>query len=116
MNDEDCANLYNNSKMVINFCKNRQNKSQVKGRVFEAILCGSLLMEQENSETAKYFEPNEEYIPWNNFDDLIEKVNYFILNDNERKSLSEKASLKAHEKYSSQNYWRNLLTKAQIIS
>lgn len=112
--DEQCAEIYNSSKIIINFCNNRQGKPQVKGRVFESILCGALLLEQENNQTSEYFIPYKEYVPWVNYEDLVEKIKYFLSHENERAEIALKGSHKAKESYSSEKYWAKILSRAKL--
>ena len=50
--------------------------NQLKGRVFEAMLSGSLLFENKNELTSSLFVPNAHYIEYENFQDLIKLLDF----------------------------------------
>ena len=109
LTDNQCADIYRRSKIVMNFCLNKQGKSQVKEKVFETTLCGALLLEQENNETSQYFTPYADYIPWKDENDLIEKIKYYLSHDEERIAISLNGTKKANEFYTGKVYWELLL-------
>jgi glycosyltransferase involved in cell wall biosynthesis len=115
LTDNQCADIYRRSKMVINFCLNEEGKAQIKGRVFETTLCGALLLEQENNETSQYFTPYIDYIPWKDENDLIEKIKYYLSHDEERKAITLSGSEKANKLYTGKVYWELLLKKINNV-
>lgn len=109
------ADLYKHSKLVVNFSLTPSNQHQVKGRVFEATLCGALLLEQENEETAKYFEPYKDYVPWTDKNDLISKIKYYLKNTAEMELIRKSGAKKANDHYSGRSYWERIFQKANEI-
>jgi glycosyltransferase involved in cell wall biosynthesis len=105
------SRLVRQSKMGINFSKNIEGEGyyQVKGRVFEIISSKSLLLEEKNNGTSHFFKPNEEFIEFENFDDLVDKINFYSENGNERLKIAENGYKKFQEKYTPKIFWNTIL-------
>jgi len=108
---EEYANIYKRSKIALNFSKNSLFIDQTKARIFEATLCGALLLENENSETKKYFEPMVDYVAFKDFDDLVDKVNYYLRHDDDRTRIAAHGYQKVTEKYNNINFWKSIFSK-----
>ncbi|MHB1663832.1 MAG: glycosyltransferase family protein [bacterium] len=105
LSHSQCADIYNRSKIAVNFSLSFSGIPQLKGRVFESILCGCLLLEQENSETKKYFTPFEDYIPWINKEDLTKKIKYYLENPKKAEEIAINGYKKAISLYTGFTYW-----------
>jgi hypothetical protein len=103
------ANIMRKSKITLNFSVSTLDRHQVKGRVFEAMFCGSCLMESENSETSKFFKPMVDYVPYSSKEDLLEKTRYYLTHERERKQIALNGYKKVCEKYNHTNFWKNIL-------
>ena len=106
----DYSLLIRKSKISLNFSKPvfDEQGSQCKGRVFEIILSGSLLMEQKNIETQRWLTPDKDYVEWQNEKQLVEKIKYYLQNTRERQRISNSGYKKANEKYSAKIYWQTV--------
>ncbi|HOL68191.1 MAG TPA: glycosyltransferase, partial [bacterium] len=91
---QEYAGLLMRSKIVLNF-SNPWPYCQVKGRVFETTLCGAMLLESENPETCRWFEPMVDYISFKDESDLVEKARYFLKHEEERMKVAAKGKKKA---------------------
>lgn len=110
---EEYAEILMRSKIVLNFSYARfNNLVQAKGRIFEATLCGAMLLESANSETAKWFEPMYDYVPFEDETDLVKKARYYIANDEERLTIAQRGHHKALTNYTGEIFWRTILDKA----
>jgi hypothetical protein len=69
-------------------------ESLVNARSFEIVNQGTLLLEEWGRETAKWFVPFEEYIPWFDERDLADKVRYFDRNRAEAMEIARNAQHK----------------------
>ena len=80
----DLIRIYNQSKIVLNISKtSRGDKIQIKGRDFEVPGCGSLSLTQETEEIREYFEPDNEIVTYENGDDAIHKIKYYLSHEKE---------------------------------
>ena len=107
---DEYARVYMRSKIALNFCSTGPH-IQTKGRVFEATLCGALLMEAENSQTAKWFEPMTEYVAFRDESDLVGKVKYYLAHSSERREIAMRGHQKAKERYTGEMFWQVVLGK-----
>lgn len=112
---EEYACTFQRSKITLNFSNymTTTNIKQYKGRIFEATLCGAMLMELENPETAKWFEPMIDYIPFTDEKDLVDKVNYYLNHEEERVLIAERGHRKAVSLYTGTRFWHEILQRVQ---
>jgi spore maturation protein CgeB len=81
--------IFNQTKINLNLC-NAYNEtfSQIKGRVFEIPGCGGLLMTDNVNHLQKYYTPNKEIIVYDDLDDLVKKINYYLAHPVERERIA----------------------------
>lgn len=112
---EAYVNVLQRAKICLNFAKHRgQPFVQAKGRIFEATLCGALLMDADNSQTKKWYSPGEHYISFKDERDLVEKVKHYLNNDGERGSIAQAGWLKASTSYTPRNFWKAVFERAGV--
>lgn len=109
---EAYAELHRRSKIGLNFSDARGRGAQVKGRVFEILLSGTMLMESANPETEKWLTPMVDYVPFDSTSDMLDKIRYYLAHEDER-ALIAAAGLKiAQSRYSAQHFWQFILDEA----
>ncbi len=113
LSTEDYAHIHMRSKIVLNFSRGgywsddpHYRIHHAKGRIFEATLCGAMLLESENPETRIWFEPSVDYVPFTDENDLVEKAKYYIDHDIEREKIAANGHRKATEMYTSERFWK----------
>ena len=79
------ANILNRSKISINFSKS-VHFDQLKGRIWEILLSGSLLLETKNTQTDTLLVDGKEYVSFTNEENMINKIRYYLMNDVEEKN------------------------------
>lgn len=102
------------SKIVLNFSYS-VDSHQLKGRVFEAMLCGAMLMESENPQTRCYFTPGEDYVSFDSEDDLTDKIRYFLEHEDERLEIAARGELKARKYYNHTEFWGKVISKLKEV-
>ncbi len=106
------ARIHMRSKIALNFCRTaRGGHVQCKGRVWEVVLCGAMLLESDNQETAKWLEPMVDYVPFSNEKDLVDKAKHYLAHPSERNAIAERGHCKARERYSGEMFWRTVFDK-----
>ncbi len=108
---DEYALVYKRSKIALNFCYHPSGMVQIKGHVFEATSCGAMLMEADNPETAKLFEPMVDYVPFTDERDLVDKVRYYLAHDDEREEITANGHKKVNEKYNPEIFWQIVIEK-----
>lgn len=66
----------------------RKGTQQIKGRNFEVPGCGSFLMTNYVAHLEDYFEIGKEVVCFENQKDLLEKIRYYLKNDEEREAIA----------------------------
>ena len=67
---------------------NLQQISQIKGRNFEVPGCGGFLLTDYVKGLDEYYLPDVDIVCYNSFDELMEKVNYYLVRDELRESIA----------------------------
>jgi glycosyltransferase involved in cell wall biosynthesis len=103
-------------KICLNFSRLRGGLDlvQAKGRIFEATLCGALLLDAENDQTRRWFTPAEEYVPFADEHDLVEKVKHYLEHEDQRESIARRGWLKAVTSYNSYRFWQTVLDRIGV--
>ena len=105
------ADLIKSSKIGINFSGNPGGFHQCKGRVYEILSSKSMLLENVNDSTRKLFTPGIDYIEFNSPQDLIEKIKYYLLHEEERIKIANNGYNKYISNYSSKIFWDTIIDK-----
>ncbi len=104
------------SKIALNFCEHRtEGYAELKGRVFEAMQCRTMLLEGEGRETPKFFERGKDYVSFTTKEDLLEKVKYYLEHDSERQAIAEAGYKKVTDIYTSKNLWAYTLETIDLL-
>lgn len=112
---EQYAQLLKNSKISINFPHKPDGIVQTKSRVYETMLCGTLLLERENNATTNWFVPGEDYVTFTDENDLLRKIRFYLKREDERLRISQNGYNKMKEFYNSQIWWDKVINKAKEL-
>ena len=85
---------------------------QLKGRIFETIHCGALLLCDINPYINTYFTPGEDYVPFRDYEDMVRKCVYYLEHEDERAAIARRGHAKAVKYYNYRVFWRSLLARA----
>lgn len=107
---QEYAKGMRNSKISINFSQS-VNSDQFKSRILEVMLSGSLLMESDNEQIKMHFEPMVDYVPFTSKEDLLQKINYYLDNENKRSEIAKNGQNKALSKLHSDIFWKQVIQK-----
>ena len=102
------------SAITLNFTSAGSYK-HMTGRCAEAMLCGSMVMEEEGADTDKFLEPFVDYVPWN-MDNIVELARRYIEDEPERKKIAENGKRKALELFDGRLFWRQMFETAGLAS
>jgi glycosyltransferase involved in cell wall biosynthesis len=110
---EENYKILGKSKIGLNFSFS-VNNHQLKGRVFEVMLSGAMLLESENPQTASLFEEGKDYVSFGSKEDMVDKIRYYLKNDAERVRIAENGRRKVIECYNLQIYWDKVFGKVGL--
>lgn len=95
----DMYRTLNSSKISLNFHIDVAQGFSGNMRMFEATGCGSLLMTENTPDLKDKFIPGREVVAYDNFDDLVEKIRYYLAHEDEASKIAkagQKACLETH--------------------
>lgn len=108
--------IYNESKITLNISfASAGGRTQIKGRDFEAVGCGSLLLTKDSKEIAEYFVPGEEIVTYKDANDASEKIKYYLENDDERERIAKKGFERFIKEHTMEKRLLRTLNHAQEI-
>jgi hypothetical protein len=120
----DYARVLQQSKLSLNFSWASSGEppawypvvpDQVKGRVFEVLSCGAMLLESENAQIRRFFVPYEDYVPWSDEVDLHDKIRYYLSHEDERRRIAGNGHRKAVERYGAMQFWHRVLERVGLV-
>ncbi len=90
-NQDAVKALWNRSQISFTPLKgSRDGSLQIKARVFDMGLSGSLMLCDRNDALHEFYEPGKEYEEFENLDDCIDKARYYLRHDAERHKIAAK--------------------------
>jgi len=112
------ADIFKRSKITLSFARQYfpHYSHVIDARPFEAMNCGTMVMEEENFETPKLFIPFVDYVPYTSKKDLLEKVQYYLKHDKERKIIARNGYEKVINLYSARRFWELLIERVMYSS
>lgn len=93
----DCVKIYNGAEINLNLHSStfheevNPNGDFVNPRTFEIAACGGFQLVDERSELHECFRAGEEMVTFENLEDLKNKIDFYLENESERKTLAAKA-------------------------
>lgn len=80
---------------------------QVKGRVFQMGLSGTLMLCDDHPEIARYYEPGKEYVTFRGLEDCAEKARHYLSNETERARIARAY----YERTRNEHTWQHRFNK-----
>lgn len=109
---EEYAAILRRSRISLNFCGANGTDVQLKGRVFEILHSGAMLMESANPETARWLQPMVEYVPFDDPADMVDKIRYYRAHPAEREAIAAAGLRAALTRFSASVFWKTILDEA----
>jgi spore maturation protein CgeB len=120
---ETVVNYYNGSKIVLNihrpfdekYNKNRMGimAKSINNRTFDAASCEAFQLIDSKEDLFNHFEEGKEIVSFQDKNDLLEKVHYYIAHDEERKQIAQQAKKRVLASHTFQHRIDHLLMKVQ---
>jgi len=103
------AELMRNSKISLNFPQGPQGYDQCKGRVWEILASKSLLFERKNEAIQNFLKPGVHYVEFSDEQDLVDKIQYYLDNENERDYIINKGYKIFKKKFNATVFWESIM-------
>lgn len=120
---ETVVNYYNGSKIVLNIHRpsdEKYNKNRIgiiaksiNNRTFDAASCEVFQLIDSKEELVQHFEEGKEIVSFQDKNDLLEKIHYYIAHDEERRQMAIKARKRVLTSHTFQHRIDHLLMKVQ---
>lgn len=101
INFEGMKNLYARSKIVLGFSKTSSSRSKcnLKGRDLEVTGSKSFYLCEKNEELENWFIKDKELVFWEDINDLLTKINFYLQHEDLRSKIAENGYLKTNSNY-----------------
>lgn len=100
--------VFRNSKINLNITL-RSIQTGIPLRAFDIMGSGGFLLSNYQQELFEYFEPDTDFVYYTDYEDLVEKVNYYLLHEDERKQIAESGCRKVRENHNMKARIQNIL-------
>lgn len=128
ISEENKFEIYKNSKINISFSSlfyfhngileiepDLKLKKQTLGRIFEIISVGGFVLTENSPSLSFFFKPGEHLDTFDNEDEMIRKIHYYLLNDIEREKIAKNALDFFNANYENESYFKDLINKISNI-
>lgn len=95
---QDMPLLFRMSKINVNITL-RSIKSGIPLRCMDIMACGGFLMSNYQPELAEYFVDGKEMVIWQDFEDMLQKISYYLEHEEERKQIAKAGYEKVKEQF-----------------
>ena len=109
------AEILGRAKIGINFSYS-VDKHQLKGRVFEIMHAGAMLLETKNPQIEALFNDGIDYVSFSNKEDLVKKIKYYLIHEQERESISQSGRQKVLKLYNSKLFIKKIFEHKDFVS
>jgi len=107
--------LLGNSKITFNSHIDMADDKAANMRLFEATGMGSLLLTDNKSNLNELFEAGKEVIAYDNVQDAVEKVNYYLNHTEEREKIAKAGQERTFKEYSFQKITNQMIEYFKIL-
>lgn len=90
--------VFGNSKINLNITL-RSIKTGIPLRALDIMGCGGFLLTNYQSELSEYFVPDEDFVYYNDYNDLLDKADYYLIHEKERKEIAANGCQKVRSQH-----------------
>jgi len=123
LSDDALIRLYGESKISLGFSTVAEIPTdgsipikQVRLRDFEATMSGAFYMVEAFDELAEFFEPDKEIVFFNDKEELVDKVKFYLKHSTERERIRAAGYKRAQRDHTWQNRFSHLFEKIGLTS
>ena len=109
------AEILGRAKIGINFSYS-VDKHQLKGRVFETMHAGAMLLETKSPQTEALFKDGVDYVSFSDKEDMVSKINYYLAHEEERKMIAKSGREKVLRLYNSKFFIKKFVNHKDFIN
>ncbi len=105
--------VFRNSKINLNITI-RSIRTGIPLRAMDIMASGGFLLSNYQEELAEYFIDGEDMVLYYDDEDMMNKIEYYLAHDEERKRIAENGCRKVSDKYSYANAWRYIFSVCNL--
>jgi len=110
---EEMLEIFQTSKINLNFSGTKENKKGWKGRLLEVINAGGFLLTEYRPGIEEFFEIDKEIVCFTNVEEMIEKIIYYLNHEEERKKIARAGWEKGKNKYTPFNMYSKIFEEIE---
>lgn len=110
------VNLIQRAKISLNFSLTSENVPQLKGRPFESMLCGAMLMESRNHVNwiERWYMPGIHFVSFDSEGALENLVRHYLEHEEERLKIAQNGWRRTNEWYNNIAWWETIFRTLNI--
>ncbi len=114
---EEMVRLYSRSRINLGFgsVDGHGDTFCLKGRDFEIPMSGGFYLTEYHDELKLAYEPGKEIATYNDFDDLVEKIEYFLANPDKREEIRRRGFERARRDHSWEKRFERVFALLGVI-
>ena len=101
--------IFHNSKINLNFTL-RSIRSGIPLRCMEIMASGGFLLTNFQADLLQHFTPNEDFVYFESINDLLNKIDYYLSHENERKQIAKSGRIKVSKNYNYKTIFDQIFT------
>jgi spore maturation protein CgeB len=106
--------LWNRSRVSFTPLDSTNNIYQIKSRVFDMGLSGTLMLARQTPSLDTYYEPDREYVPYHSLEECADKAKFYLKNEAARHKIAQAYARRTEAEHLWQYRLRHVLTEAGI--
>lgn len=110
---EEMPYVFANSKINLNITL-KSIQSGIPLRAMDIMGAGGFLLSNFQADFLDYFVPDEDFVYYNDTEDLLVKIEYYLSHDKERQEIAENGHRKVKENHSFEKCFREMLQTAGL--
>ncbi len=113
LSSEEMIKIINQSKIYLCLSKNDYGEPHMTLKFLEGSACKTFVLTEYFKEYLKLFKENKEIIMFKNKNELLQKINYYLKNDNEREKIAKAGYKKVLNNYNLDVEFKKMLEKSK---
>jgi spore maturation protein CgeB len=115
VSQEKMIEIFNSSKINLNLSNAyKEQQDQIKGRIFEIPGCGGFLLTHKTIYLERYYKIGQEIICFDDQNDLLEKIKYYLANDKAREAIAVAGYHRTQKEHSYLNRFQKLFAQIKL--
>lgn len=110
---QEMPQIFANSKINLNITL-KSIQSGIPLRAMDILGAGGFLLTNFQADFLDYFVPDQDFVYYNDSEDLLDKIEYYLSHEKERKEIAENGHQKVKENHSFEKCFQELLHAAHL--